>query len=206
MQLSREVAQKVLQTVDAGLVKGLGQPIPGQMCVEAAVNYALGLPHGDEPQCVGSAVRAFKIRLNDSAWPSDKDRTEGMRKLAIAQLGSDTIDQNEFSIYVVVETVKRILPIAFRAAASLIPAHKDALEGAAVVCEAVVDLASARVAASAGKDIAYAAYAASAAYAAYAASSKKRLEVLRLCAQIGLEAMIALKSPGCEWLDLCEAA
>lgn len=83
------IARKVLETVDAGLVKGLGLPIPGKMCVEAAVNYAFGLPHGDSPSCVGAAVRAFKIRLNDSAWPTDKDRTEGMRKLAIAQLGRD---------------------------------------------------------------------------------------------------------------------
>ena len=57
-----------------------------------------------------------------------------------------------------------------------------------------------------------AAYAAAdaAAYAAYAtadadaARGAARLKVLRLCAQIGLEALQALKSPGCEWLDLCE--
>jgi hypothetical protein len=99
------------------------------MCVEAAVNYALGLPHGDNPSCVGAAVRAFKIRLNDADWPTNEARTKGMRKLAIAQLGSDAIDQNEFRKLVVVGTVKRILPIALRAAGSLIPAHKDALEG-----------------------------------------------------------------------------
>ena len=74
MQLSRELAAKVLQTVDAGLVSGVGNPVPGQMCVEAAVCYALGQPHGDEPKCVGSAVRRFKIRLNDSCWPSDRER------------------------------------------------------------------------------------------------------------------------------------
>ena len=225
---TEEIARKVLATVDAGLVKGLGVPIPGKMCVEAAVNYSFGLPHGDSPSCVGAAVRAFKIRLNDANWPSDADRTAGMRKLAIAQLGSDTIDQNEFRKIVVVETVKRILPIAFRAAASLIPAHKDSLEGAAVLCEAVVDLASARAAASAGREKAMSARAAYAAFfasfatyladdadvadAAYAddaaddaaAKPKKHLEVLRLCAQIGLEALQQLKSPGCAWLFLCD--
>jgi hypothetical protein len=220
------------------------------MCVEAAVNYAMGHDHGDNPSCVGSAVRSFKIRLNDSPWPTNNDRTEGMRKLAIAQLGSDTIDQREFANYVVIETVKRILPIALRAAASVIPAHKEALEGAAATCEVIVDLSSARAAASAAREkayaaraadaaadaadaaayaAAYAAYAAAdadaadaaayaAAYAAYAAADadaadaaaaaktklKKRLQVLQLCAQIGLEALVKLKSPGVAWLDLCE--
>ena len=44
MELSREVALKVLQTVDAGLVRGVGKPVPGQMCVEAAVCFALHDP------------------------------------------------------------------------------------------------------------------------------------------------------------------
>ena len=41
-QITREIAQKVLNTVDAGLTKGIGESIPGQMCVEAAVCFALG--------------------------------------------------------------------------------------------------------------------------------------------------------------------
>ena len=219
VKLNRAVARKVLATVDAGLVKGLGKPVPGQMCVEAAVNYALGHDHGDDPSCVGSAVRAFKIRLNDAAWPTDKDRTEGMRKLAIAQLGSDEIDQKEFSRYVAIETVKRLLPITLRFAASLIPKRKDALEGVAAGCEAVVDLLTARAAARAAQEKANEArsYAASAAYAdasaayasaAYADAGKsflaKRLEILRLSAQIGLDALQHCGSKGVKWLDLCD--
>ena len=97
IKLSRAIARKVLSIVDAGLVDGKGNPIPGQMCVEAAVCYALGLPHGDNPPCVGQAVRAFKIRLNDSEWSSAQARAAGMRKLAVAQLGSDTVDQAKFA-------------------------------------------------------------------------------------------------------------
>ena len=44
-------------------------------------------------------------------WPSNQARASGMRKLSIAQLGSDQIDQKEFSKYVVLETIKRILPL-----------------------------------------------------------------------------------------------
>ena len=47
-QITREIAQKVLNTVDAGLTKGIGKSIPGQMCVEAAVCFALGLPPADK--------------------------------------------------------------------------------------------------------------------------------------------------------------
>jgi hypothetical protein len=87
--ISREIAVKVLETVDAGLVAGLGRPVPGQMCVEAAVCYAMGLPHGDDPSCVAEALRAFKIRLNDSSWSSEAARAKGMRRLALVQLGSE---------------------------------------------------------------------------------------------------------------------
>ena len=39
-ELSIDVARKVLTTIDAGLVAGLGEPVAGQMCVEAAVCFA----------------------------------------------------------------------------------------------------------------------------------------------------------------------
>jgi hypothetical protein len=96
MELTREIAIKVLGIVDHGLSHGLGTPEPGKLCVEAAVCLALGLPHGDNPPCVGYAVRSFKIRLNDSKWSSPEARAIGMRRLAIAQLGSDQVDQKEF--------------------------------------------------------------------------------------------------------------
>jgi len=51
MKITGELAAKVLAVVDAGLVKGLGEAVPGHMCVEAAVCYALGEPHSDAPSC-----------------------------------------------------------------------------------------------------------------------------------------------------------
>ena len=82
--LTREVAKRVLDTVDAGLVQGMGVAKPGKMCVEAAVCYALGLPHGDNPDCVAPALRALKIRLNDASWSSNQARAKGLRRLAAA--------------------------------------------------------------------------------------------------------------------------
>ena len=255
MNLSREVAQKVLTIVDAGLVKGMGKPEPGKLCVEAAVCLALGIPHSDNPPCVGAAVRAYKIRLNDSAWSSDQARARGMRRVAIAQLGSDGIDQNEFRKEVVIGIVRELLPIALRAAAKLNPKKAAALEESAARCAAVKDFESAKAAANAAyaanaaayaANAAYAAYAANAAYAAYAAANAAayaanaaayaayaaayaaanaanaaanaanaaayaanaaaRDEILGRAAEIAVQALIKLKSPGCEWLDLCEAA
>ena len=116
MEITRELAYKVLQTVDAGLVSGIGVPEPGRMCVEAAVNYAMGLPHGDNPSCVGSAVRAFKIALNDAPWSSPQARAKGMRKLAIAQLGSGRIDQVDFANRLVQEALRVTVPYAESAA------------------------------------------------------------------------------------------
>ena len=200
MELNREVAQKVLTTVDAGLCRGVGKPIPGQMCVEAAVCYALGQPHGDEPQCVGAAVRAYKIKLNDSNWSDDKARAKGMRRVAIAQLGSDEIDQNEFRKEVVIGTVKQLLPIALRAAAKMVPAHAEALEAAAVLCGAVVSFTDARSAAQKSRE------APGPAYAAADAADAKRDSVLAKAAEIAVQALIKLGSKGAQWLDLCDAA
>src|SRR5690348_10965698 len=171
MQLNKEIATKVLSVVDAGLVRGVGKPVPGKMCVEAAVNFALGLPHSDEPPCVGYAVRSFKIALNDSNWSSDAARTKGMRKLAIAQLGSNEIDQGAFVKELALATVRRIVPLALRAAAGMPgnAAHKDSLEQHAKACESAKDLDAASYAARAASDAASAAsYAAR--YAASAAS------------------------------------
>jgi len=42
MEINEEVASRVLTVVDQGLCKGVGRRIPGQMCVEAALCYALG--------------------------------------------------------------------------------------------------------------------------------------------------------------------
>jgi len=169
-ELNETLARRVLDTVDAGLVKGLGQPKLGGMCVEAAVCYAMGLPHSDQPSCVGSAVRRYKIRINDAQWSSDAARTSGLRKLAIAQLGSDSIDQALFVRIVVEQTIRQIVPRALRIAKKRNSAHADKLEAAAVRCEQEGSKEAAQHARStaAADAYAYAADAAAAAADAYA--------------------------------------
>jgi hypothetical protein len=136
LTLTKSHARKVLSVVDAGLCSGKGVREPGKMCVEAAVCFALGLPHSDDPPCVGKAVREFKIKLNDSSWSSDKARARGLRRLAIAQLGSDSLNQTEFVTKLQEATIRQVVPRALRHAAECHPqqVHKDALEAAAKVC------------------------------------------------------------------------
>ena len=200
MLLTRDHAAKVLEIVDHGLSNGLGVAEPGKLCVEAAVCLALGLPHGDNPPCVGPAVRSYKISLNDSCGLPPLERAALLRRLAVAQLGSDTIDQTKFSRLLAEKATRRIVPIALRAAASVHPEakHRDALEAAAIRCESE-GTADAAAADAAAADAAAARWAADA-----AAADRKR--IFEIAAQIGVEALQECGSPGCEWLDLCEVA
>jgi hypothetical protein len=152
---TKAIAKKVLKTVDCGLVSGLGVPKPGEMCIEAAVAFAMGEGHNDRPSCVGDAVRAFKITLNDAAWSSPTARAAGMRAIAIAQLGSNRIDQVEFAKLLALATVKILLPKTLRTLAALFEgAIKEALLGSAEKCSVVGDLSAAESAAKSAESAA----------------------------------------------------
>jgi hypothetical protein len=180
MEITSEIVSKVLETVDAGLVSGLGTPEPGNMCVEAAVCYALGLPHGDDPQCVSIVVRALKIQLNDSNWSSNEARARGLRKLAVLQLGTkDTLDENEFAkrtvLFMFNVTLADLLESEYPEQAKACREAKTLEEAYAVVTAShaevasyvAVTVANAANAAAAATYAAYATYTA-ATYAAYA--------------------------------------
>ena len=151
IEITQEIALKVLSVVDAGLTHGQGEPKPGHMCVEAAVCYAMGLPHGDDPECVSRALRSLKIRLNDSNWSSDQARAKGLRRLAVAQLGSrDALDDQEFVRRVVELAIRKSVPAALRSAASCHPnpKHQAELIAAAERCEAEPTRSNAQTAAA----------------------------------------------------------
>src|SRR6267142_5094661 len=137
MEITQNHITSIHNLLDQGLVKGLGEPKPGKMCVEAAICYALGLPHGDDPGCVAASLRKLKIGINDSAWSSNKARAEGMRRLAIAQLGSkDALNESEFMTRVARLTIQLIVPSALRSAARLLTGeHPTKLLALALKCE-----------------------------------------------------------------------
>lgn len=118
--ITRATAQRVLTMIDHGLSHGLGQPIPGQMCIEAAVSYALNQRHTDRPDCVSGVLRAFKIRMNDSHWSSAEARAKGLRRLGLAQLGSEgALDEQEFIARITRLAITKYLPGATTSAANL---------------------------------------------------------------------------------------
>lgn len=86
--VDRKLATTVRDVVACGLVGGVGDPKPGAMCVEAAVCYAIGQEHGDQPVCVEQDLIGAKIELNDSFKGTNKARAEALRRVAIAQLGT----------------------------------------------------------------------------------------------------------------------
>jgi hypothetical protein len=216
---------KIDKILKRGLSNGLGTA-GKQVCVEAAICEALGLPHGDDPKCVVSDVRAFKIRLNDSNWSSAKARAKGLRDLAIAQLGTkDVLRPGQFSKLMVEKTIRVLIPTLFRevlkddarcmAAADQCEkegtgeaarkAHSDADDAA---YDAAGPTAAARAAyaaaARAAADAAAAAYAAAADDAAADAKRKKKKadpdKYLLLVAKLALEVLTELKAPGVAYL------
>ena len=226
-RITHDIAAKVLEVIDAGLVKGVGEPVLGQMCVEAAVCYAMGLPHGDQPSCVSPVLRELKIRLNDKDWSSNGSRAVGLRRLGLAQLGSaGVLDEKEFLASVVDMTIGKILPRAMRSAAKVNPGRAAELEAAAQRCEdnPTKDAAYAAAADAAARDTDVAADAAdAAAYAADAAADGRAADAaaeaaeaagsdadaaaagdreLAFFAEEVVQILITMNAPGCQWLDL----
>lgn len=187
--------------LERGLSRGLGKP-DGQMCIEAAVCAALGLPHGDNPPCVAAAVRAFKIALNDSGWSSSQARANGMRELGIAQVGSKgVVDDVKFATRLAELTIRQLVPKLFREVFS----GNETLIAAALRCEKEGTKDAARNAAYVAADAnayAAAAYAAYAAAAADAAAGATRDKYLILSANLALQVLTELKSPGVKYINL----
>lgn len=109
-KLTKALARKVLGVVDKGLTRGLGKPEPGKMCVEAAICYAFGWEHGDDPECVTDAVRDYKVQVNDQNWSSKAARAKGMRRAAVAQLGSESLKEGRFQRRVIRLSASTVLP------------------------------------------------------------------------------------------------
>jgi hypothetical protein len=174
MKITKKLAKKVLETVDAGLCSGVGEPVPGQMCIEAAVCFALGEPHGDEPSCVAETLRAFKIQLNDTRWSSNEARALGLRRVAIAQLGSKGRLNDKIFIRALAKLARKWAP--------------DANAAADAAAHAAADVAAAAAAAA----------------AAHHAANAARDKCLAKCAEDVVQLLISLDIPGCKWLSLTE--
>jgi hypothetical protein len=125
---------------DYGLCSGIGTGKEGEVCVMAAINAVItGDPHSDgDAECVSSAVRSFQIRLNDAAWPSKKERADGMRALAIESIGTKgVLDDVRWTRRVAELFIREQLPDTLRTVAELFKdkPHHAKLTEAAQRCE-----------------------------------------------------------------------
>ena len=110
----KTVIPKFDAILERGLCSGVGKR-DGQMCIEAAICAALDLPHSDKPSCVASAVRSYKIALNDQRWSSPQARAKGLRDIGIAQIGSKgVVDDKEFAKRLADKTARVLIPTLFR--------------------------------------------------------------------------------------------
>jgi hypothetical protein len=136
-EINELVCTRILGVVDYGLCKGLGEPVPGNMCVEAAINYAFSNEHSDDAHCESQYLREFKISINDLDWSSNESRAKGLRRLAIASLGTDeNFDGEEFknkqSRLLISKYFVNILKFAAR---RVRPEYKSSILRAALRCE-----------------------------------------------------------------------
>lgn len=184
-----------------GLSYSLGICLPGQMCIEAVICNVLGLDHNDDPGCVAESVRIFKIGLNDSNWSTNLARSSGLRDFGLAQLGSkDNINDANFLEVLTFKIITRLIPQLFY---EIYPNDKTLLV-LADKCKDSGDMDAAitnikKAAADAAAD----AYTAARNADAYAAVRTARAadaagdKYLILAAQLAVETLRELGSPGC---------
>jgi hypothetical protein len=146
----------------AGMPPGLGTR--ESACIMAALNLACGgdLTDSAASPCVLPAAAAFAVGLNDARWSSPTTRALGMHDLGLALLGTADIDCATFARRMAEGTIRRVLPIALRAAGLAKHADRCEREGTH----------AAAYAAYAASTSASAAYAYAASTSAYAAASE----------------------------------
>jgi hypothetical protein len=227
--LSDERIEKFDRILSRGLCRGMGTS-DGQMCIEAAITQALDLPLSDVPNCVTQEIRDFNISLNVKGWSSPHARAKHLRDLGIAQIGSlGVVNGKEFLRHLQRKIIGVLLPDLFRKvfnnkkdilllvqACEQEPTVKNCqlLEYATYATYSAYSayagllglraVHAANAAKNAAKNAADAANAASSANIVYNttcfASAANPNYYFIMCADLALEVLKGLKSPGCEWL------
>lgn len=102
MKLNLKMVKDLLDIISGGLCHGAGNMTgKGNFCVQQAVTQATGYGQSDRPACVGYKVRVLGVKINDFIPDTDAShqfRSNALRRFAVAELGSDTIDQEKFEL------------------------------------------------------------------------------------------------------------
>jgi len=107
-----DITQKLTEIISHGLVKGLGNPVPGELCLGAAICLAYGEPHSARPSCVAEEDLAWCTTINDAPWSSVAARAKALLPLGLAMLGTAGTDRGPWVRAVVLDTIRRVMPLA----------------------------------------------------------------------------------------------
>lgn len=181
--LDKSTIEKFDKILTRGLCCGLGHS-EGQMCIEQAITVVLNLPFSDRPtKCVTDEIIDFKISLNDKGWSSPENRAKHLRNIGLAQIGSKGIvNGQEFLQKLQIKIIGRLIPDLFRTFGS---------KGMLVVADICENASTVENAAEIAAKIAY---------GADLTKKKPQDYYLIMCADLALEVLKDLKSPGCEIL------
>jgi hypothetical protein len=135
---TEEIRNQLMGIVPHGLVKGLGNPVAGEVCAMAAVSLAACEPHSDQPSCVAEPDRAFAICINDARWAYNQERAAWMLPLILAAVGTAGTDRTMWAKALKEGSIRLVLPATLRKAAKHHPDpyYQTALERAATWCAA----------------------------------------------------------------------
>jgi hypothetical protein len=113
----------------------LGEQPRKQDDVEISREVAEQVQILDDPDGVLPDLRDIRNALARAPWSCPVSQQAAMRRLAIAQLGSASLDAEDFRARVLDLTIRRALPSALRGAAGVNSKHATALLYAAEQCE-----------------------------------------------------------------------
>lgn len=111
MTFNKEIYDEYCQR---GLCEGIGEE-SGSVCIEAAFSLAAGFGFTDQPACVDGELNGLLMNMNDSVWYNNAERSKGLYKVGLAQLGTVKIDTYELRVAVTNKQVERIVPKVLKA-------------------------------------------------------------------------------------------
>lgn len=82
--------EAVVAVLPDGMVSaGAHGPRSSRLCIQEAARRALGLDHGYGPlPCQDPAASIWRIKVNDSPWPTRAERTRQALRMLFASLGT----------------------------------------------------------------------------------------------------------------------
>lgn len=114
-EISKEVVLLIIADLERQLASSAENSVAGRMIVQQAVCAAFAERYLETPSTVAPMLSAVTIGLNNATWSSDFECGKGMRRLAIAQLGTaKDFDSNRFLYCLAGVLVRKWLPRLLR--------------------------------------------------------------------------------------------